>query len=419
MSLSLSLALFSLILLFLFQLPADAKSITVSVQQYTGLKRSDIRGLENQYYYFQFCSCPKTVTERTVQTQIDQCSCSDAQKAKKLDDSIPQAKFAFSSSTNCATGACLNGKVNDELGTGKLFVKVLIGSTVLTSPDYQLLVVSSTKRDAILKTVKPSKIRLTYTCEQDLNENDEVVEKDTSRVAIENSHWSNSILHDAHGSATGFFSRITSQKKAEMKNSMMNGVDMDIGAIKSFLFAKSRVDKLDPVRYDIPKLKEWIVSYHNVYRSKHNAPALVPDLVLDARGKRWADELAYHKGCLVHEQPRTYGENLFFFGARHLPTQQTLAAAVVQSFYLEGIGYNYSSWRPMSFFKTGHFTQLVWKESRRIGVGVSIVKASSLRSPCVSGGPNMYLIFVVVKYDPAGNFESHKAYLRNVERPIA
>lgn len=37
-----------------------------------------------------------------------------------------------------------------------------------------------------------------------------------------------------------------------------------------------------------------------------------------------------------------YGENLFFFGARHLPTPQTLAAAIVQSFYLEGIGYNYS-----------------------------------------------------------------------------
>lgn len=73
----------------------------------------------------------------------------------------------------------------------------------------------------------------------------------------------------------------------------------------------------------------------------------------------------------------------------------------------------------MSFFKTGHFTQLIWKNSRKIGVGVSIVKSSSIRSPCVSSSPNMYFIYVVVKYDPAGNFESHKAYLNNVERPVA
>uniref|UniRef100_A0A1I7U0Q4 SCP domain-containing protein n=1 Tax=Caenorhabditis tropicalis TaxID=1561998 RepID=A0A1I7U0Q4_9PELO len=414
MSLSLSLALFSLLL---FQVPTyDAKSITVSVRQYTGLKRSDIRGVENQYYYFQFCSCPNTFTDRNLPSQVGKCVCSDAQKGKKLEDSIPQAKF-FSSSLNCGTGSCINTKIDNEHGE-KLFVKVFIGSTILTYPEFQMLPVRTTKGDVILKTKKSSKIRITYVTETDSD-------KKESKTEIEKAHWSNSILRDINGGALDFFSRITNQKKLDKKTASIP-LDTDvkrlssIGAIKNYVFSKSKIDKMDPARYDIPKLKEWIVSYHNVYRSKHNAPALTVDPVLESRGKRWADELAYHKGCLVHEQPRTYGENLFFFGARHLPSPQTLAAAVIQSFYLEGIGYNYSSWRPMSFFKTGHFTQLIWKDSRKIGVGVSIVKSSSIRSPCVSGGsPNMYLIFVVVKYDPAGNFESHKAYMNNVLRAVA
>ncbi|UMM40687.1 hypothetical protein L5515_017215 [Caenorhabditis briggsae] len=412
MSLSLPLALFSIILI----LPTtDTKSITVSVRQYTGLKRSDIYGLENQYYYFQFCSCPKTFTERNV--RVNQCVCADAQKGKKLDDSIPQARF-FSSSLNCGTGSCINTKIENEQGD-KLFVKVFIGSTILTSPEYQMLPVRTTKNDVILRTNKSSKIRITYST--DVKEDNEKA----SRTEIEKVQWSNSILHDVNGGALDFFSRLTNQKKKDQKvSSLPSNTDVkhlsNIGAIKNYLFSKSKVDKIDPARYDIPSLKEWLVSYHNVYRSKHNAPALIVDPVLESRGKRWADELAYHRGCLVHEQPRTYGENLFFFGARHLPSPQTLAAAIIQSFYLEGIGYNYSSWKPMSFFKTGHFTQLIWKDSRKIGVGVSIVKSSSIRSPCVSGGsPNMYLIFVVVKYDPAGNMESHKAYLNNVERPVA
>lgn len=410
MSLSLSLALFSLLF---FQIPTtDAKSITVSVKEYTGIRRNEIRGVENQFYYFQFCTCPSTFTERNF--KVSECVCSDAQKGKKLDDSIPQAKF-FSSSRNCGTGFCINAKIDNEQGE-KLFVKVFIGSTVLTYPDYQVLPARSTKSVAILKTNKSSKIRLTYSTETD--------DDGTSKTAIEKTHWSNTILRDSRGGALDFFSRLTNQKKYDLKSASVP-LDTDvkrlsnIGAIKSYLFSKSKVDKQDPARYDIPKLKEWLVSYHNVYRSKHGAPALISDSVLDSRGKRWADELAYHKGCLVHEQPRTYGENLFFFGARHLPSPQTLAAAVIQSFYLEGIGYNYSSWRPMSFFKTGHFTQLIWKNSRKIGVGVSIVKSSSIRSPCVSSSPNMYFIYVVVKYDPAGNFESHKAYLNNVERPVA
>ena len=53
------------------------------------------------------------------------------------------------------------------------------------------------------------------------------------------------------------------------------------------------------------------------------------------------------------------------------------------------------------FIILGHFTQIVWKESKKLGIG----KAQS------SSGK----IFVVANYDPAGNWKNE--YVANVPRP--
>lgn len=73
-----------------------------------------------------------------------------------------------------------------------------------------------------------------------------------------------------------------------------------------------------------------------------------------------------------------------------------------------------SRWYPRSYHRTGHFTQLVWKESQQIGIGISIVQTTGRsRGPCFPNGP-AYMIYVCVKYDPAGNYETKEAYKRNV-----
>ena len=53
-----------------------------------------------------------------------------------------------------------------------------------------------------------------------------------------------------------------------------------------------------------------------------------------------------------------------------------------------------------AFMKTGHFTQVVWKASERIGVGLAISGRSC---------------FVVANYDPPGNFTGN--YKPNVTPP--
>jgi hypothetical protein len=55
----------------------------------------------------------------------------------------------------------------------------------------------------------------------------------------------------------------------------------------------------------------------------------------------------------------------------------------------------------------GHFTQLVWKASSEVGVGVATSRSST--------GMNNY--FVVVDFSPCGNYEGE--YAENVLQPVA
>uniref|UniRef100_A0A0K0D8Z3 SCP domain-containing protein n=1 Tax=Angiostrongylus cantonensis TaxID=6313 RepID=A0A0K0D8Z3_ANGCA len=76
-------------------------------------------------------------------------------------------------------------------------------------------------------------------------------------------------------------------------------------------------------------------------RGKHDSPSLIRDATLDSAAQRWANVMGNRRDCLAHESPRRYGENLFFFGARHFPTPTTMAHMVAHSFYVEGMGYDY------------------------------------------------------------------------------
>lgn len=75
------------------------------------------------------------------------------------------------------------------------------------------------------------------------------------------------------------------------------------------------------------------------------------------------------------------------------------AGDAVQSWYKEIKDYTFGQPDPgVKFSKVGHFTQLVWKDSKRLGVGKAI-----------SGSKAVY---VVCNYDPPGNFKNR--YAENV-----
>ncbi|XP_008275225.1 golgi-associated plant pathogenesis-related protein 1 [Stegastes partitus] len=136
---------------------------------------------------------------------------------------------------------------------------------------------------------------------------------------------------------------------------------------------------------------------HNKYRAQHNAPLLTLNSELTATAQKWADQLLAKKS-LGHSDTQD-GENVFYMSSSQ-PIKATGKEAV-DSWYSEIKDYNWS--KPGFQSNTGHFTQVVWKESSELGVGVA-----------TDGN----LLFVVGQYRPAGNISNEGYFEKNVQEKV-
>ncbi|XP_046638515.1 Golgi-associated plant pathogenesis-related protein 1-like [Daphnia pulicaria] len=133
---------------------------------------------------------------------------------------------------------------------------------------------------------------------------------------------------------------------------------------------------------------------HNDYRSKHGVPPLALDPTVTAIAENWAKTLAA-RNSFFHSGTQGYGENLYASWGT-----QVTGKIPVDSFYAEIKDYNFNA--PGFSMKTGHFTQVVWKSSKLMGVGVA--KGSN------------GVTYVVVNYYPPGNY--YGQFPANVPRPL-
>lgn len=138
---------------------------------------------------------------------------------------------------------------------------------------------------------------------------------------------------------------------------------------------------------------------HNSLRSRHGAPDLVLDPSLTKFAQRWADHLA-STGKFHHCPDNKYGENLY---AQWAASTKSVCPAdrAVESWYEESRNYNYKC-EPTSM-SVGHFTQLVWRDTKRMGIA---------RAKTKDGKRTM----IVAHYDPPGNFIGQ--YVQNVGPPM-
>ncbi len=128
---------------------------------------------------------------------------------------------------------------------------------------------------------------------------------------------------------------------------------------------------------------------HNRHRARHCAPALEWSMEMASGAQSWAEDLAA-RGCAFEHSGTRLGENLAGATAGSLSGE-----AVADLWYSEHDQYGFR--RPGYSPRSGHFTQVVWVASRRLGCGTS---------RC--GGNDLW----VCRYDPAGNMEG--AFERNV-----
>lgn len=133
------------------------------------------------------------------------------------------------------------------------------------------------------------------------------------------------------------------------------------------------------------------LTIHNALRQKHNAPPL-----------EWDDELAkyaanYAAQCQFKHSKGGYGENL----AAGFPSTKD----AIETWYAEKKYYSYRF--PGYSAKTGHFTQIVWKSTAKLGCAVAVCDGKH-------GTPGNYL---VCEYSPPGNVTNPGYFRRNVASP--
>ncbi|KAM8760022.1 Golgi-associated plant pathogenesis-related protein 1-like [Acanthopagrus schlegelii] len=139
--------------------------------------------------------------------------------------------------------------------------------------------------------------------------------------------------------------------------------------------------------------QQEFLATHNDLRKKHNTPPMVLDDELTASAQKWADHLLAIN-TLKHSETDD-GENVFtMFSSASLTLTGKEA---VESWYSEIKDYDWSS--PGFNGKTGHFTQVVWKASTKLGVGMATDGNKA---------------FVVGQYRPAGNMAVKDYFEKNV-----
>jgi uncharacterized protein YkwD len=132
-------------------------------------------------------------------------------------------------------------------------------------------------------------------------------------------------------------------------------------------------------------LKSDMLGVHNNKRARHCVPVLKWSASLAEGAKAWA------KNCKFQHSGGDYGENLAM--GSPLSAKQS-----VRMWYNEVSSYNYG--KPGFSARTGHFTQVIWKNSTEVGCG---------KAQC--GGQNYF----VCRYSPPGNFQGE--FEENVPKP--
>ncbi|XP_055620130.1 uncharacterized protein LOC129764733 [Toxorhynchites rutilus septentrionalis] len=137
---------------------------------------------------------------------------------------------------------------------------------------------------------------------------------------------------------------------------------------------------------------------HNEYRTKHGVLPLKLNKRLCRYAEEWAKVIAA-RGVLVHRSNSQYGENIFCSWSSPNANVVITGREPVENWYSEESTHVYG--KEPATLKTGHFTQVVWKDCRELGVGVARNRSGQ--------------IFVVANYDPPGNYIG--SFAKNVPPP--
>ncbi|XP_072016718.1 uncharacterized protein [Amphiura filiformis] len=129
--------------------------------------------------------------------------------------------------------------------------------------------------------------------------------------------------------------------------------------------------------------KESLVA-HNKARDKHGVPHLKLNEELNSHAQKWADHLA-STNAFKHSENHAFGENICMHYSSDKPDYS--GQEVTDFWYAEIAKFDFKN--PAFKSGTGHFSQVVWKDSKELGIGKAITNSGK--------------IIIVGNYKPPGN----------------
>lgn len=142
-----------------------------------------------------------------------------------------------------------------------------------------------------------------------------------------------------------------------------------------------------------------LMRLQNVVRKKHGVGPLTWTTYLAESAQGWANDLAT-RGCVLEHSGGPYGETIFYgrkYGDKAKQTART-PQEVINAFMDEEVFYNYTTNTCKSGKICGHYTQIVWAGSTKVGCAKSLCVADDRKEVWVC------------HYDPRGNIEGLKPF---------
>ena len=148
-----------------------------------------------------------------------------------------------------------------------------------------------------------------------------------------------------------------------------------------------------------------LISTHNTKRQNHGVSSLSKLTAIEANCQQTANNCKENES-LIHStgtyQSQPLGQNLYMYAGR-APT----GSEITEKWYSEEANYDYVNGKSSNGGVIGHFTQLVWKNTNKIGCAYAQGKYKTY-SPA---------FYVCCNYYPAGNYNNQ--YIQNVFRPTS
>jgi pathogenesis-related protein 1 len=144
---------------------------------------------------------------------------------------------------------------------------------------------------------------------------------------------------------------------------------------------------------------EEFIQSHNHWRAKVGVnEKLAHSMELQTSAQNWANYLMKNNHCqMKHSEPHgKYGENIYWASALnwsdgHNELQKISPQNVVDSWGSEVAHYNYKSNSCLPGKMCGHYTQMVWRDTKKVGCAVAV---------CENAQQQIW----VCQYQPAGNW---------------